>query len=89
MIDAIEFMFGISLFINAVLFIPQIIILLRTKTARGVSLMTFLGFCGIQIFTILHGYIKKDFILMWGYVLSLMTCGTATYFIIYYKKRNF
>jgi MtN3 and saliva related transmembrane protein len=53
-----------------------------------VSIITFLGFCGIQIFTILHGYIKKDLILMWGYIFSLVTCGTATYLMIYYRSKR-
>ena len=88
MINIIEFIFAISLFINAALFVPQIIILLRKKTARGISLVTFFGFCGIQFFTILHGYIKEDLILMWGYVISLITCGTTTYLIIYYRNKD-
>lgn len=87
-ISGIEYIFGASLFLNALLFIPQIIILLKKKTTTDISLITFFGFCFIQSFTIMHGYINKDYILMWGYVLSLITCGTTTFLIIYYQIKN-
>lgn len=82
-----EFIFAISLFINAALFVPQILILLRKKNSQGVSLITFFGFCFTQFFTIIHGYIHRDYILMVGYILSILTCGIATGLIIYYKKK--
>jgi len=37
----IEVMFGLGLFINVTLFIPQIISLPKTKNAEGVSLVAF------------------------------------------------
>lgn len=81
----VEFIFGISLFINAMLFLPQIATLVREKTSKGVSLITFFGFCFIQFFTILHGYFHNDLILTYGYIFSFIMCVTATVLIIYYK----
>ncbi|MBA3535790.1 MAG: hypothetical protein H0T84_04145 [Tatlockia sp.] len=65
--------------------LPQIISLLRYKSAKGLSLLTFGGFCVFQIFTILHGILTEDFLLAGGYILSFISCGTVTILIIYYK----
>lgn len=83
-----EFIFGIALFANAALFIPQLILLLRKKHADDVSLTTFLGFCIIQLFTIIHGIHAADYLLVIGYILSLTTCGSTTGLIIYYRLRK-
>lgn len=80
--------FAVGLFVNAALFVPQILILLRTKHSDEISPITFIGFCFIQIFTIIHGLITKDIILIIGYVLSLITCGTVTVLIINYRIRG-
>jgi MtN3 and saliva related transmembrane protein len=80
-----EMMFSLGLFINAALFIPQVIKLYQTKKADEFSLVTFLGFCFIQIFTVIHGYLHKDYILLAGYLLSLLTCGALTGLIIKYR----
>jgi MtN3 and saliva related transmembrane protein len=82
----IETFFSLGLFINALLFIPQIIKLYKTKSSEGFSLITFFGFNFIQIFTIFHGYLHHDILLMFGYILSFVTCGSVTYLIILYKR---
>lgn len=84
----IETMFSIGLFANAILFVPQIIRLYRTKDAEGSSLLTFGGFCLIQFFAILHGYINQDYLLMLGFALSLLTCGTVTILIVWYRLKK-
>lgn len=61
------------------------LVLLKAKTAEGLSLCTFLGFNIIQLFTLLHGWIVNDFILVLGCVVSLITCGTVSWLIAYYK----
>ena len=68
----IEIMFGLGMFLNALLFIPQAIRLFRAKNTAGLSLLTFAGFNVIQLFTILHGYLNKDYILMLGFLLSFV-----------------
>ena len=84
----IEFAFGLALFINAMLFIPQAIKLLRSKSAQNISLITFIGFNLIQIITALHGYIRKDYILLVGAILSILTCGMVTILAVIYKLRE-
>ncbi len=85
---AVEFIFGIGLFVNAALFIPQVVRLIQVKDSQDLSLITFLGFCIIQFFTILHGYYFHDWLLMLGYGASLLTCGAVTILIIYYRRKN-
>ncbi len=82
----IEFLFGIGLFINAFLFVPQIIKLYKKKDSEELSLITFGGFSILQFLTILHGYFHKDYLLMLGFALSLLTCGTVTFLIMVYRK---
>ncbi|MDR1982857.1 MAG: hypothetical protein LBQ08_03620 [Holosporaceae bacterium] len=81
-----EIVFGISMFFNAALFIPQAIKIYRTKTTKGLSPATFIGFNIIQIFTILHGYIHQDYLLMFGFILSLVSCGIVTFLIFLYRE---
>lgn len=86
--NIIEIGFSFGLFVNAVLFIPQIIQLIRVKDAKGLSLLTFGGFCVIQLFVVLHGILKGDYLLTIGYLVSLLTCGLLTALIIFYKIKN-
>ena len=83
----IEIMFTFGLFFNAFLFIPQAIKILRTKNIKGISLVTFTGFNAMQFFTILHGFLKKDYLLMIGFSLSFIFCGFVTFLIISYRKK--
>jgi MtN3 and saliva related transmembrane protein len=84
----VEVMFGLGMFFNAILFIPQAIRMYRTKSSEGVSAITFVGFNLIQLFTILHGYIHRDWTLTIGYVLSLLFAGITTYFVFLYRKKS-
>jgi MtN3 and saliva related transmembrane protein len=81
-----DIFFMMGAFLNAALFVPQILLLYRTKNAQNVSLLMFLGFNFIQFTTALHGYISKDYILMLGYSLSFVTCGLVTMLILFYRK---
>ncbi|HEX4045957.1 MAG TPA: PQ-loop domain-containing transporter [Gammaproteobacteria bacterium] len=84
----IETVFSIGLFINAALFIPQAVKLFRFKNPQGLSLITFVGFNFIQLFTIFHGYIHQDYLLMIGYILSFITCGSVSLMIIVLKLKQ-
>lgn len=81
----IQYGFSISLIVNAALFIPQIITLLKTKSTANISLITFAGFNIIQTFTMLHGLYNHDYLLAAGFLLSIITCGTVSLLIIYYR----
>jgi len=87
MLNLIETVFSLGLFINAMLFVPQIIRLYKTKDSQGISLTTFIGFNFIQLFTVLHGYLHKDYLLMLGYILSFITCGFVTILTLIYKRK--
>jgi MtN3 and saliva related transmembrane protein len=78
--------FAFGLFINAALFVPQIVKILKEKSAKGVSLSTFLGFWLIQIFIVLHAVLVKDYLLLVGYLLSIITCGMVVFLIILYRN---
>jgi len=84
----IEIGFSLSLFANALLFIPQILQLIKTKNSESTSLQTFSGFAVIQIFITLHGFIHRDYILAFGCMLSLVLCTTITFLIIFYRLHN-
>ncbi len=84
----IELAFGVGLFVNAILFVPQIISLYKLKDSKEVSLLTFGGFLLLQIITIMHGFVVKDYLLIFGFMLSVVTCGTTTWLIIWYRIRG-
>ena len=85
MTDFIDVVFGVGLFINAILFIPQIVALWRKKHADDVSLLTFAGFNIINIFTVLHGVTVGDKWLIIGYSFSVTTNTIVTLMIIWYR----
>jgi len=84
----IEFIFGSALLINAFLFIPQIIRILKTRSSQGVSFVTFFGFLLIQLAVVLHGILHRDTILIWGYSLSMLVCGVVVALILYYRSKS-
>lgn len=79
--------FGASMFINGCLFIPQAIKIFKMKSAKDISLITFAGFCIIQLSAVIHGYVHNDPALMWGMGYSLITCGIVTTLAFIYRKR--
>lgn len=81
----IEVIFSLGLFINAALFVPQIIKLYRKKDSSELSILTFSGFNLIQLSTLFHAYFLHDYLLMIGMILSLITCGSVTSLILFYK----
>ncbi|MDF2940683.1 MAG: rane protein of unknown function [Gammaproteobacteria bacterium] len=86
--ELIQFLFGAALFINALLFIPQIYTLIKTKSAKGVSFITFFGFSILQLITISYGLISHDYLLAWGYVPSWLLCILISALIIIYRYRS-
>jgi len=84
--QVIEFIFGSALFINALLFIPQARLILKAKSSKDVSLVTFLGFLLIQLAVVLHGLIHQDEVLIFGYLFSMCICGALVVLILYYRK---
>lgn len=83
----IEILFGLGQIVNASLFIPQAIKLYKTKDPESLSLITFIGFNIIQIITIGHGFIAKDYLLIGGTVANMLTSGIITVMILYYRLK--
>lgn len=42
----------------------------------------------MQLFTVLHAYLEKDYILMVGFLLSFVTCGIVTCLTLKYRGRE-
>ena len=80
--------FGIGLFGNALLFVPQAIAVWRKKTDEGVSLITFGGFSVLQILGVIHGLYEHDNSLILGLGASFLTCGTVTALTVFYRIRR-
>ncbi|MGB6745375.1 MAG: PQ-loop domain-containing transporter [Terracidiphilus sp.] len=80
--------FGIGLFGNALLFVPQAIAIWRKKTDEGVSLVTFGGFSVLQILGVIHGLYEHDNSLILGLGASFLTCGTVTALTVFYRIRR-
>jgi MtN3 and saliva related transmembrane protein len=83
----VAFAFGIGLIGNAILFVPQAIAVWRKKTDEGISLVTFGGFCILQIFGVIHGVYQHDNSLIVGLGASFLTCGTVTLLTVVYRVR--
>ena len=83
--NTIELIFSAALFFNALLFIPQAIRIFSEKSAKSISLITFVGFLFIQLAILGHAVIVDDHLLMWGYLVSLLTCGSVVLLSIFYK----
>jgi len=85
-IHVIEFIFGMSLFVNILLYIPQIATMIRANSAEGVSAMMFIGFLFIQFITVLHGIINHDAILAIGFVGAMIPTAIVVTLAVYYKR---
>lgn len=85
--EIIGVIFGLGLMANAGLFVIQAVKILKTKSAKGVSILTFAGFCVLQVTGILHGIFQNDMYLLSGMIASLLACGTVTVLAIIYKDK--
>jgi len=86
--EIVAFVFGLALLGNAALFVPQAIALWRTKSDEGISLITFGGFCILQVIGVIHGVYQHDNSLIVGLGASFLTCGSVTFLTIVYRVRR-
>jgi MtN3 and saliva related transmembrane protein len=84
----VAYIFGFGMILNAALFVPQAIKIWRTKTAEGVSVLSFAGFNTLQLIGVLHGYLQGDYALTTGMLASALTCGSVTVLAARYKSRG-
>jgi len=85
--EAVAFIFGLAMVLNAALFIPQALQLWRAKTSQGVSILSFAGFNTLQAIGALHGYFQHDHALMVGMLAALLTCGSVTILAAHYSRQ--
>jgi MtN3 and saliva related transmembrane protein len=86
--ETVALIFGLALLGNAALFVPQAIAVWRKKSDEGVSLITFGGFCILQVIGVVHGFYQHDQSLIVGLGASFLTCGTVTLLTIVYRIRR-
>ena len=86
--EIVAVIFGLGLLGNAALFVPQALAVWRKKTDEGVSLVTFGGFCVLQVLGVVHGFYQHDRSLIIGLGVSFLTCGTVTALTIIYRIRR-
>jgi MtN3 and saliva related transmembrane protein len=84
----VAFVFGLGLLGNAMLFVPQALAVWRKKTDEGISLVTFGGFCVLQVIGVVHGVYQHDISLIVGLGASFLTCGTVTVLTVIYRIRR-
>ena len=87
--EVIETIFSLGLFINALSFIPQIIRIIKERSTKGVSLITFSVFFITQASAVLYGLMIDSWILVVGYLLSMLTCGPVISLIFYFRRNYF
>jgi MtN3 and saliva related transmembrane protein len=86
--EIVAVIFGLALLGNAALFVPQALAVWRKKSDEGISLVTFGGFCILQIIGIIHGVYQHDNSLIVGLGASFLTCGAVTLLTIVYRVRR-
>ena len=80
--------FSLALFVNALLFIPQAVRILKQSSAESVSLQTFTGFLIIQIISIAYGFEVKDWILTFGFALSAVACSSVILLALFFRLKK-
>lgn len=82
----VDVFFGLGMFVNGTLFIPQAYRLWKEKSAKNLSAVMFCGFVLIQLFSVLYGYFHEVYLLMIGMAYSMLTCGVTTALIFKYRQ---
>lgn len=83
----IGLVFNVALFINALLFIPQSIRILKEKTVKGLSFITFFGLLLIHILILFKGLISEDILLISGAISGILTIGCVLMLIMVYRGK--
>jgi two-component system aerobic respiration control sensor histidine kinase ArcB len=79
-------LFALALVLNALFFIPQIFKIIRQKSAKGISLITFTGLLFLQLFIVFYSMTQYDYFLTLISLLNILIYGTivaAAFFYIY------
>ncbi|MDF1794985.1 MAG: PQ-loop domain-containing transporter [Coxiellaceae bacterium] len=84
-VSLINWFFGVGLFVNAMLFIPQLYRILKERSAKELSLIMFIGFCLTQLSAIAYGFVHDDWEIVVGFGLAFVLCFSITIFAIFYR----
>lgn len=85
--EIVAIAFGLGLLVNASLFVPQAVKILRAKSAKDVSLLTFGGFNLLQVIGVAHGWLQEDMSLLLGMLASFLACAAVTVSGLVYRRR--
>ncbi|MFN7097228.1 MAG: hypothetical protein ACK4PR_06690 [Gammaproteobacteria bacterium] len=80
-----DLLYGLALFANALLFLPQAWRMYTQKNANQSSLITFAGFNIIQLLGFINGCYNNDPALIIGQLISFTACGLITIQIVLSK----
>ena len=77
---------GASYMIKLIGFPQQAYRLYKSKSTKNVSKFLFVGSFTSYIFWTYYGYLKKDWVILWGQSIGILTSGIVLYLL--YKYRN-
>ena len=69
-------------------FVPQILKILKTKSARDVSIVTVLQFTGGVILWMAYGVHKDDYIIIFANAVSLLTLIILVFLYFHYGREG-
>lgn len=81
----IDLLFDFSLIINALVFVPQIVKILRLKAAKELSFVSFSCMFLLQLLFGLHGLLHQDYALLIGMIAAMMVSGIIAILILIYR----
>jgi uncharacterized protein with PQ loop repeat len=77
---------GASYMIKLIGFPQQAYKLYKSKSTKNVSRFLFVGSFTSYIFWTYYGYLRKDWVIIWGQSVGILTSGIVLYLL--YKYRN-
>jgi len=83
-----EFLFALGILINASVYIPQALKLIKIKHAREISLLTFSAFNIFLFIQLIYAFVNHDAHLFWGSLLILCSSLFVTLLIVYYRIKT-
>ena len=81
----IDGIFKVGQLVNAGMFLGQLILVIQKRSAKDMSLISFVGFAMIQFITLLHGYFHKDKLLTYGSLAGLGFCVSLILTALYFR----
>ncbi|MBT4804054.1 MAG: PAS domain-containing protein [Legionellales bacterium] len=87
-LEIFNYVFILSMFINAFLFLPQSYKIYKNKSARSISPTTFAGFLFVQTIFMVHAFIDRDIFLIFTMVLSMIGCSSVLVLTFLYGTRK-